>query len=141
MELKRSETMHTQVTIRDELIFRLSRPPVEFVLDIPSERLAVRELIRTRVEQEVAAFNERQTESFQGLVQPTAAELTLNGCRMSGQQRIDPSKQVERALAAFERNGFVILIDDAQIERLDDIVVLDSTTIITFLKLVPLVGG
>jgi hypothetical protein len=133
--------MHTQVTVRDELVFRIGRPPVEFVLDIPSDRLTVRELIRTRVEQEVAVFNEQQTEYFQGLIQPTAAELTLNGYRMPRRQRVDPVEQVERALAAFERNGFVVLVDDAQVECLDDIVVLGSATVVTFLKLVPLVGG
>ncbi|HJZ48711.1 MAG TPA: hypothetical protein VKE41_16150 [Roseiflexaceae bacterium] len=133
--------MHTQITVRDELVFRVGRPPLEFVLDIPSDHMTVRELIRTRVEQEVAAFNQQQTEYFQGLIQPTAAELTLNGYRMPRQHRVDPVEQVERALAAFERNGFVILVDEEQVERLDDIVVLGSTTIVTFLKLVPLVGG
>jgi hypothetical protein len=139
--MKRSKTMHTQVTVRDELIFRVGRPPLEFVLDIPSDHMTVRELIRTRIEQEVAAFNEQQTEYFQGLVQPTAAELTLNGYRMSHRHRVDPVEQVERAFAAFERNGFVILVDDQQVERLDDHVVLRPTTVMTFLKLIPLVGG
>jgi hypothetical protein len=111
------------------------------VLDLPSDHMTVRELIRTRVEQEVAVFNEQQTEYFQGLIQPSAAELTLNGYRMSRRQRVDPVEQVERALAAFERNGFVVLVDDGQVERLDDIVVLGSTNVVTFLKLVPLVGG
>jgi hypothetical protein len=133
--------MHTQVTVRDELVFRVGRPPVEFVLDIPSDRMTVRELIRTRVEQEVAVFNEQQTEYFLGLIQPTAAELTLNGYRMPRQHRVDPIEQVERAITAFERNGFVVLVDDQQVERLDDIVVLGSTTVVTFLKLVALVGG
>jgi hypothetical protein len=133
--------MHTQVMVRDELVFRVGRPPVEFVLDIPSDHMTVRELIRTRVEQEVAAFNQQQTEYFQGLIQPAAAELTLNGYRMPRRQRVDPAEQVRRALAAFERNGFVLLVDDQQVERLDDIVVLGSATVITFLKLVPLVGG
>jgi hypothetical protein len=133
--------MRTQVLVRDELVFRVGRPPVEFVLDIPSDDISVRELICTRVEQEVATFNEHQTEYFQGLIQPSAAELTLNGYRMPRQHRIDPVEQVRRALAAFERNGFVILVDDQQVEHLDDRVILGSTTIVTFLKLIPLVGG
>jgi hypothetical protein len=133
--------MGTQVLVRDELIFRVGPPPVEFVLDIPSDHISVRELIRTRVEQEVAAFNEHQTEYFQGLIQPSAAELTLNGYRMPRQQRVDSAEQVRRALAAFEHNGFVILLDDRQVEQLDDRVILGPTTIVTFLKLIPLVGG
>lgn len=133
--------MHTQVTIRDELVFRLGRPPVEFVLGLPANHLTVRELIRARVEQEVAAYNERQGELFQGLVQPGAAELTLNGYRMPRPRRVDPAEQVERALEAFTRNGFLILIDDRQVEQLDDVVILGEQTVVTFIKLVPLVGG
>jgi hypothetical protein len=133
--------MHTQVTVRDELLFRVGRPPTEFLLGLPSNHLTVRELIRSRIEQEVAAYNERQGEYFHGLVQPSAAEQTLNGYRMTRSQRIDPADQVERALSAFERNGFVILIDDRQVERLDDHVALAPATVVTFLKLVPLVGG
>jgi hypothetical protein len=133
--------MHTQVVVRDELIFRVGPPPVEFVLDLPNDHPTVRELIRTRVEQEVAAFNVQQAEYFQGLIQPTAAELTLNGYRMPRQRRVDPAEQVEQALAAFERNGFVILVDDQQVNRLDDRVALRPTTVVTFLKLIPLVGG
>jgi hypothetical protein len=133
--------MHTQVTVRDELAFKLGRPPVEFVLGFPSNQLSVRELIRTRIEQEVTAYNERQGEYFQGLVQPSAAELTLNGYRMPKQRHINPAEQVQRALDAFMRNGFLILIDDRQVEQLDDIVVLGEVTVVTFLKLVPLVGG
>jgi hypothetical protein len=133
--------MHTQVTVRDELLFRVGRAPTEFLLGLPSNHLTVRELIRSRIEQEVAAYNERQDEYFHGLVQPSAAEQTLNGYRMARSQRIDPADQVERALSGFERNGFVILIDDRQVERLDDLVALAPATVVTFLKLVPLVGG
>jgi hypothetical protein len=138
---EREKQMHTQVTVRDELVFRLGRPPVEFVLGVPSNHLPVRELIRARIEQEVAAYNECQGEFFQGLVQPGAAELTLNGYRLPRPRRIDPAKQVERALEAFMRNGFLLLIDDRQVEQLDDIVILGEHTVVTFLKLVPLVGG
>jgi hypothetical protein len=133
--------MHTQVTVRDELIFRVGRPPTEFVLGLPSDHLTVRELISTRIEQEVASYNAHQGEYFRGLIQPSAAEQTLNGYRMPRQRRIDPAEQVARGLASFERNGFVVLIDDRQVERLDDRVALGPATVVTFLKLVPLVGG
>jgi hypothetical protein len=133
--------MHTQVTVRDELAFRLGRPPVEFLLGLPANQLSVRELIRARIEQEVAAYNERQGEYFQGLVQPSAAEQTLNGYRLPRPRRIDPAEQVQRAFDAFGRNGFLLLIDDRQVEQLDDVVILGGQTVVTFLKLVPLVGG
>jgi hypothetical protein len=74
-------------------------------------------------------------------VQPSAAERTLNSYRMIQRQRIDPDEQVKRALASFARNGFLVLVDDHQVEHLDDIIVLGPQTVVTFLKLVPLVGG
>ncbi len=50
-----------------------------FVLDFLTERITVRELIRSRVYQEVKDYNTQQPEYFRGLVQPTEAEQTLNG--------------------------------------------------------------
>jgi hypothetical protein len=133
--------MHTQITIRDEMVFRVGRPPVEFVLGFPADHLTVREIIRSRVAQEVAVFNDHPTEYFQGLIQPTGTELTLNGYRVPRRHLIDADEQLQRALAAFERNGFMLLVDDRQVEQLDDLVALQPTTVVTFLKLIALVGG
>jgi hypothetical protein len=91
--------------------------------------------------QEVAEHNVRGGEVFRGLVQPTDTERTLNGFRMRTPRRVDPQRQAERALEAFERNGFVVLVGDRQVEALDAVVDLRGDTRVTFLKLVPLVGG
>ncbi|WP_215607712.1 hypothetical protein [Leptothoe spongobia] len=45
-----------------------------FVLDFLTEQITVRELIRSRVYQEVKDFNTQQPEFFRGLVQPTETE-------------------------------------------------------------------
>ncbi|MEU7467339.1 hypothetical protein AB0A94_02035 [Streptomyces sp. NPDC044984] len=52
-------------------------------LEIAEERLTVRELIRRRVFQEVAEYNARTPEVFQGLVRPTDAERVVDGYRTS----------------------------------------------------------
>jgi hypothetical protein len=44
-------------------------------------------------------------------------------------------------LGAFGRNAFVVLVDDRQVAELDEEVHLRAGTRVTFLKLVPLVGG
>jgi hypothetical protein len=49
--------------------------------------------------------------------------------------------QHEKAIDAFEGNSFIVLVDDNQIERLDGEIALHPETSVTFLKLVPLVGG
>ncbi|MFD4141532.1 hypothetical protein [Streptomyces sp. NPDC058572] len=101
-------------------------------LDIAEERLALRELIRRRVFQEVAEFHARGAGpggSFRGLVQPKSGG------------RVDPETQCELALAAFARNGFLVLVGDRQMEQLDEEIDLRLGIEVTFLKLVPLVGG
>jgi hypothetical protein len=110
-------------------------------LEIFEETLTLRELIRRRVFQEVAEYNAKQGPVFHGLVRPDDAEVTLNGYKLRTKRRVDPEKQVASALAAFEGNGFVVLVDDRQVEDLDAALALSIDTQVTFLKLVPLVGG
>jgi hypothetical protein len=112
-----------------------------FVLDFLTERITVRELIRSRVYQEVKDYNTRQPEYFRSLVQPTDAEQTLNGYKLRNPRQIDWEKQFEQAIAAFQRNGFIILVDDEQVTELEQEIVIQPETAVTFLKLVPLVGG
>lgn len=110
-------------------------------LEIFEERLTLREIIRRRVFQEVAEHNAAGGDTFRGLVQPGDTERALNGFRMRTHRRVDAEQQYARAVEAFSRNGFVVLVDDRQIEDLDTDLQLTMRTEITFLKLVPLVGG
>ena len=79
-------------------------------LEIAEERLTVAELIRRRVFQEVAEYNARTPEVFQGLVQPEDTERVLNGYALRTPRRIDPETQSELALKAFAGNGFLVLV-------------------------------
>ncbi|GEC07895.1 hypothetical protein SSP24_55500 [Streptomyces spinoverrucosus] len=110
-------------------------------LDVAEERLTVGELIRRRVFQEVAEYNARTPGVFQGLVQPSDAERVLNGYALRTARRIDPEAQTELALKAFAGNGFLVLVGDRQVTDVDEEVELALGTEVTFLKLVPLVGG
>jgi hypothetical protein len=136
------EEMSTTLTIRDETTSSFGGDNEEFTLDVPTERITVRELIRARVYGEVRDYNLRQPEYFRGLVQPTDAERTLNGFKVRRGRRIDPEKQFKRAVESFYRNGFLVLVDDRQVDELqEEIEIRPDTTTVTFLKLVPLVGG
>ncbi|MEU8838925.1 hypothetical protein AB0D97_07285 [Streptomyces roseus] len=92
-----------------------------WAFEVAEERLALRELIRRRVFQEVA---ERRAA---GLV------------KLPGQP--DAEQQAELALTAFRRNGFLVLVGDRQVTDLDEVLELPLGTEVTFLKLVALVGG
>ena len=110
-------------------------------LEISQEMLTVRDLIARRVHDEVAAYNERQSGVFQGLIQPIESERMLNGYRLRPSKLIDAEQQVYRALEAFQTNGFFVLVNDRQAENLDDEVWLGEGATASFVKLTPLVGG
>ncbi|MFE7588608.1 hypothetical protein ACFU6K_04340 [Kitasatospora sp. NPDC057512] len=110
-------------------------------LEVLEERLTVRELIRRRVFQEVAEYNAKAPQVFQGLVRPHDAERVLNGYALRTPRRIDPEVQSELALRAFAGNGFLVLVGERQVTDAEEEVELGLGTEVTFLKLVPLVGG
>jgi hypothetical protein len=130
------------LTIRDETAS--GSVTNELTLDVLSENITIRELIRSRVYQEVQDYNLRQRQGdagFRGLVTPIGAEQALNGARLKKPREIDWKAQFEKACDGFQRNGFFILIDDRQAESLDETVTLRHDTKVSFVKLVPLVGG
>ena len=47
----------------------------------------------------------------------------------------------ERALRAFAGNGLIVLVGDRQLTELDEEVEVTADTEVTFLRLIPLVGG
>jgi hypothetical protein len=110
-------------------------------LDCLTERMTVRELIRARIYQEVQDYNQREPEYFRGLVEPTNAERVLNGYKLKAKRKIDWQEQFDHALDAFGRNGFFVLVDDKQAEDLDQEYDVSVDTEVSFVKLVPLVGG
>ena len=131
--------MSITVTVRDELPH--GKVVNELRFEVATERLAARDLIRQRVYEEVIAHNLSQPGYFNGLIQPSDAEVTLNGYKLRQRRQIDWEKQADLALRAFEQNGFFILVDDRQVTRLDEIIEVHANTQVSFMKLVPLVGG
>ena len=133
--------MDVGLTVYDETTLNIGSGNYAFTLRFPTEHISVRELIRTRVRQEVEDYNARRPEFFRGLVEPTDAKKTLNGFKLPRARQIDWQKQYDKALEAFQTNGFLLLVDDLQVDDLDEIITIGPQTTVTFLKLVPLVGG
>jgi hypothetical protein len=131
--------MSVTLTIYDETLSGEKTP--RLMLDFAVHRITVKDLIRDRVYQEVRDYNQSQPEYFRGLVQPTDSEQVLNGYKMSKQRSIDWEKQYEKAIQAFQHNGFIILVNDHQVEDLEEEIELTEELPISFLRLVPLVGG
>ena len=127
------------ITVYDETVS--GQKSDGFDLEFESATISARELIRKRVYEEVREFNLREDDLFHGLAQPLDAERVLNGYQLKKKRQLDWEKQFERAIEAFERNGFFILGDDKQIESLDETIEIKLRTQVSFVKLVPLVGG
>jgi hypothetical protein len=131
--------MPMTLTIRDEALDGGTLH--EFALEVLTERLTVRELIRSRVYQEVQDFNRRQPAVFHGLVQPNDAERTLNGCKLRRPRTIDWKQQYDKAVQAFAAGRILLIVDDRQVDALDEVLVLQPETRVSFLRLTLLTGG
>jgi hypothetical protein len=113
----------------------------EISIKVSGERLTVKDIIEARVYAEVEDYNNKLTQIFTGLVQPTDAEVSLNGFKLRRIKKIDGEKQVYTALDAFQKNGFFVLIDNKQAESLDEEVLVSNESTVSFVKLTPLIGG
>lgn len=127
-------------------------------LELPTERMTARDLIRCRIEADVAIHNAVERERLDGkiaaerdapngwLVTPGPVERALNGPRGvygpgTHLDLIESEPLIAVALAAFARNGFFMIFDGRQIVDLDDVLTVELDSTVTFLRLVPLVGG
>jgi hypothetical protein len=113
----------------------------EVNISFENELSTVQEIIRARVFAEVEAYDTKLPEYYRGLIQPGETEQTLNGYKMKKRRRVDAEQQYLTALDAFQKNGFFLLIDNIQAESLEQMVLINQNTSISFIKLTPLVGG
>ena len=131
--------MPATLTIHDESA--TGETLLELTLTVSAERITVRDLIRQRVWHEVEEYNQSKPDTFRGLVQPTDSERTLNGYKLKQPRAIDATAQLAKALDAFQGNQIIMLVDDRQVESLDEEITLQPDTRVSFLRLMPLVGG
>ncbi len=124
------------VTVRDENLPRSEI--VEVLLKLSSKKLTARDLIAERVQ---AECDDVDGSWVSYLVQPNADETKLNGEIRQSARNVDSTAPIADALSAFEANVFILLVDDDQIEELTQEITMTPSTVVTFLKLTPLVGG
>ena len=148
------ETAQT-ITVKGKVLGQ-SRPPFpDWSVPLPpelwgSEQLTLRDLITRIVLEEVEAFRQRQEEMRLTRVLSTAeiargaarGKITMNAQDpLQIEQRTDTEVAVAAALQAFEDRLYYVFVDDVQGEWLDQPVRLRTGSSVTFLRLVPLVGG
>lgn len=128
-----------KILIRDESL--TGKIAHEFHLELESSTITVRELIRSRVIEEVKVFNSNRSMPYMGLMQLRAEELLLNPNRSTWLKQKNADREAELALKAFDNNGFLLLINNKQYSDPDETITLQPDTTVSFVKLMPLVGG
>lgn len=140
--------MLAQLSIVEKIVGQTQRQA--FTLRLASERISARDIVAKHVRDEVDRLNDlarrRHAEhdrvaSF--LVGDHSHELErkLNKPNRKGPKTLEPTEEVKAALDAIETRQVIVLFDDLEIEDLDaDLTVTDQSKV-TFLRLVPLVGG
>ncbi|MEO1656001.1 MAG: hypothetical protein AAFU64_20845, partial [Bacteroidota bacterium] len=109
-------------------------------IQIDKERITVQELIRKKVENEVAHYEQRRDAQRQDYFQATESQLNSK----KSQQvfpKTDPEKEVYKAWQAFQNNQFFLFVGDEQMETLEQEILLGADTTLRFMQLTPLVGG
>lgn len=124
-----------EIQIRDEALG--SEVKSGFKLPVPSWTMTARELIKMRVEESVRlAALEPAVDAFDFTNDPLGARKPKSSAAPS-----NPAPYIAAALEAFDKNGFVMLVDDRQVQTLEEKVELKPASEVTFVRLVPLVGG
>lgn len=112
-------------------------------LSFEATEITVSDLISERVRQEVKRQNEQLENRFY-LIQPSEKEIVLNKKNTDVKPKrptIDAEKQIYIALDAFQKNHFLVLVDNRQTEQLDEKIIINDFTQVSFVKMTPLVGG
>jgi hypothetical protein len=134
-----------------EETFSGERTPL-LTVDFLTEVVTAQELIRRYVYETVRETNLRETERLQEIEEFRQAfgtdekERVLNkssriATHKATARLIDWEEQEQRALEAFRRNRFFLLVDNRQITDVEERITLRPETEISFLRLIPLAGG
>ncbi len=121
------------------------------VVDLLNERLTVRELIALTVEEQVRdlRINRRLDAAQAGRMldrqyltnEDIQHQASQGAIRHPSIKDIDPDTEIRKAVRAFQRGAFIIVIDGYQAASLDETISLHLGSKVTFLRLTPLVGG
>lgn len=131
--------MSVSLPIQDQI--DLGKVVSSRVLKFPVNRVTVKELIETRVSQEIESFMEQSSQPFLNIIKPGSIEGSLNNSKYKKKVNFDIKAQQNIAINAFENNGYFILFNDRQLTELEDIVHITPNSKVVFFKLTAIVGG
>lgn len=108
------------------------------------ERITARKLICLYIDHQIEQYENEPIDSgvVRSYFMPAKAEQELNGAKpVKRQSNLDAEKLREHALNAFSNNQVILLVDEQQVDNLDQELLVRVDSTVTFLRLMPLVGG
>jgi hypothetical protein len=127
------------VTIRVRIDAPAGTPPQDTLLDLPTERVTLRALVKEQVLRELAEMRRSGKAGKIGLramprVAPAAAAT-------DAAPEIDETTEIATAIDAFRRGRILALVGERHVTDLDEPIEVTFSTTVRFVRLVPLVGG
>jgi hypothetical protein len=122
------------ICIKDQSLQEAQQP---WYLEIIEEQTTLREIIRRRLYQEISEYQAKKRSQLPCFLIPTLSCQTARELLPS----FDWQRYSEQAIHAFEKRSYIVLVDNQQITHLDAPITLHIQSTVTFLKLMPLIGG
>jgi hypothetical protein len=121
------------ISIKDE---SLQGTRLSWQLEMLEEQTTLREIIR-RLYQDISEYQAKKRSQLHCLLPPTSQ------CQTSTEPlpQLDWQRYYKQAINAFEKRSYIVIIDDKQVTHLDTPITLNKQSTVTFLKLIPLIGG
>ncbi|WP_146145587.1 hypothetical protein [Photobacterium jeanii] len=104
-------------------------------IQLTDKLVSLKQIIELKVRAEIA------NKVHEAQLRREGKEWRLNAHAKSYVEHYDIDAEVNRAIEHFQRNGFFVLVNDKQITALNQMIVWREDLRITFLQLVPLIGG
>lgn len=125
------------------------------LLNLLPQRLSVAELIQRSVEAQVhdllvqRQMNAQQVRYILDRQYLTGSEIAAQAqqgvvrypAKPNHVPQIDVKAEVDKALRAFEAGSYIVLVNTHQVKNLKEEITFSQNTKVTFLRLMPLVGG
>jgi hypothetical protein len=115
----------------------------EISLQIADETLTVADLIKLKVENEVDCQNSKIKKNNQGYQHHTEDILNKNNSNYNSlkHKALDTEAQIYRAWEAYKNNQIIVMVDNRQTEGLEEEILVNPETQVSFIRLTQLVGG
>ena len=122
------------------------------LVEVSMTRITVTDLIRRVVEEQVWDLMNRRklntSEAQRALERQYLTDDEVAKQAAGGAVRLprvlkplDPEREVRRAIEAFEKGTYLVLVNGRQVAGLSETLTLAESSRVTFLRLTPLVGG